>query len=158
MTAAVPGPVWRGYRPVPHRPWSTVFLVAHAVVGGLGLLAVGGAALVVGLTLLNQPGPGYEGINEPYGLVIGAVLVVVGVPLAVAQAVLVVLATSGRRAADAGRTGQLTGVAVASLGLAALGLMVWVTAGGLAGLVAGVPVFGVYAVPGVGLLLGMRSG
>jgi hypothetical protein len=78
MAAAVPGPAWRGYGPVPHRPWSTVFLVAHAVVGVLGLLAIGGAVLAVGLTLLNQPGPDYEGIDEPYGLVIGAVLAVVG--------------------------------------------------------------------------------
>jgi hypothetical protein len=47
---------------------------------------------------------------------------------------------------------------VASLGLAALGLIAWLALGGLPGLVAAVPVFGVYATPGVGLLLGMRSG
>ena len=157
-----PWAAWGGppppVRPVPHRPWSTLFLVVHAVVGAVGVLALAGAALAVGNDLAYRPGPGDTGIDEPYGLVVGAVLGVVGLPTVIVSALLIVLATRGRRAADAGAPGLLTGTAVTSLVVAGLGLMGSIAFGGLYGLATGVPLFGVYATPGIAVLVGARSG
>lgn len=131
-----------GGPPVRHRPWSTVLLVVHVVglVVGVGAV-VGGVAIAVAAGT-QTPDP-TDGIYEPWGLVIGGVLAVLGVVALLAAGALTALTAWGRRAADTGRPGPLRGLAIAVVVLAGLGwagslaagdllsLMVWSVLGGL---------------------------
>lgn len=155
-----PQPAWGGVGaspdadlPLRHRPWSTLLFAVNALPLVLGVLAfVGGVILVaVGLVPRHTEGP-----HEPYGLVIGAFLIVAGLIGAAVSGVLVALSVKGQRAADSGRPGLLTGAAVTSVALAAAGVLSTVPAG-LPGSLFGLVLFGAYAAPGVGLLVTMHS-
>jgi len=104
---------------VPHRPWSTVLLVVHALGVPAGVAVVVYSVVMV-VAAYAPPDP-EDGINEPWGLVIGPVLAAFGVGVIVAAVVLTMLTVHGRRAADQGRPGWLHGLAITAVVFAAMG-------------------------------------
>ncbi|WP_019134922.1 hypothetical protein [Cellulomonas massiliensis] len=135
---------------VAHRPWSTLLLLAHAVV-----TAAGAAGLVVAIVLAAtamRPPADPDAIHEPYGLVIGALLGVAGLVAVGLGAGLWVAAAAARRSADAGSSGSLRVLAIVALVLAGVVAAALVTAGGLLGLPLALVVCGPYAACAVRLL------
>lgn len=136
--------------PVRHRPWSTVLLALHviAVVGGALALVGGGAMLAISAT---APEP-TDGINEPWGIVIGAILAAFGAVVLVAAGILTMATVRGRRAADVGRAGTLRGVSIAALVLAGLGPFGSLTSGDMSTFVVLLVPAGIYALPAIRIL------
>ena len=118
-----------GYWPPPvetpvatHRPWSTILLVLHWI----GVV-VGGVLAVIGLVVLGISAAGSRevdyGMYEPWGFLIGGVVLVIGgVALAVCVPLLV-FTIKGRRAASQGRFGMLFGVGIAAACLGGLSVL-----------------------------------
>ena len=136
-----------GY-PVRHLPWSTVLLVVHViglVAGGVAL--AGGIAIAV-VAATRSPDPA-DGIYEPWGIVVGGVLAVVGFVALVAAAGLTALTVWARRAADTGRSGPVRGLAITVAVLAGLGWLGALSAGDPQSLMVWSVLGGLYALPGL---------
>lgn len=147
-----------GATPVVHRPWSTVLLTFHWI-GAIGgaLAAVIGAVALVSAVITSRVAS--EGINEPWGIVIGAVLLTIAAGALAVCVPLLVLTVQGRRAARAGRAGLLFGVAVAATVVGALGVLGTLNALLLTDPVttaAGVLVWGAYLAAAIRLLVVVR--
>lgn len=138
-----------------HRPWSTVVLVVHALGTALGVvLTGGGVALVVAGA---APRPPSDGIYEPWEIFFGGLLVIVGLAVLVVSVVLTVVTARGRRAADRGRAGLLTGAAIAVISLGGLGVLGSLTAGDPLAVVTLALPPALYALLGMALLRRLRS-
>ena len=141
--------------PVPHRPWSTVLLVFHALGLAAGVVAVGCGVALIAEAFRNPPSdsrPGYE----PWGFAFGVAFAVIGAVLIVATVVLTVVTVKARRAADQGRTGVLQGLAITVVTLAVIGALNSL-AGGVRWFLVGLVLCGIYALPGVFILRAMRA-
>lgn len=140
---------------VPHRPWSTVLLVVHALGVVIGsLVALGGVvifAVAAGAT------PPDDGIYEPWGLVIGAVMAVVAVVMLGASIPLTVLSVRGRRDADRGRPGMLHGVAIAAVVIGGVGALGQLLTGEPVISLFGLLLWGLYALLGFQVLRSTRQ-
>lgn len=135
---------------VPHRPWSTILLVIHVLGLAAGILALGFGVAFVVAAAIERSDP--DGINEPWGLVIGMLLMVGGGAVGVIAGIVTKLTVAGRREAEQGRPGGLRTVAIVVLAFAGVwcvatlnGFSVWFVFGGL------------YALPAVFLLRATRS-
>lgn len=142
--------------PVTHRPWSTVLLVVHALGVVLGSLAALGGVVIFVVTATAAP-PTDDGINEPWGLVIGGVMAVVGGLMLAASIPLSVLSVRGRRAADEGRPGTLHGVAIAAVALGGVGLLGQLSTGDPILSLFGLLFWGLYVLLGIAVLRATRT-
>lgn len=135
---------------VAHRPWSTLLLAAHVV--GTAAGAVGLVVAVVLAAMAIRPPADPDAINEPYGLVVGAVLGVAGLVAVGVGVGLWVATVAARRSADAGSSSSLRVLSIVALALVAAIAGVLVTVGGLPGALPAVVVCGPYAACAVRLL------
>lgn len=118
-----------GYGPPPvdarvaaHRPWSTILLVLHWV----GVV-VGGVLTVLGIVVLAISAAGSReveyGMYEPWGFLIGGVVLVAGGAALAVSLPLLVFTIKGRRGAREGRFGILFGVGIAAVCLGGLSVL-----------------------------------
>lgn len=142
--------------PVTHRPWSTLLLVVHSLGVVAGTLVALGGVVIFTIAATAEP-PRDTGINEPWGLVIGAVMAIVGVAMLVASIPLTVLSVRGRRAADHGSPGMLHGVAIAVVAIGGIGVLGQLATGDLVISLFGLVLWGLYALLGFLVLRSTRT-
>lgn len=108
--------------PAVHRPWSTVLQVGYVLALGLGVVvALAGLWLVVSTGAPSSSPP--DEADEPWGLVIGVVMLAVAAVVIPVGASLARATARGRTQADAGDTRALRGAAVAGIWLGVLAVL-----------------------------------
>lgn len=146
-------PMARSGRPVQHRPWSTLLLVAHTCATVAGAVVLGFGVLVLALSSGASASD-----SENWGGIIGMILTVVGLVVGIPGAVLTKLTVSGRREAERGRPGTLRTVATAAIVIAALCAFLMSTGGLTSAFAVGLVFCALYALPAVFVLQVTHAG